>query len=231
MAEVGDDLVPAGIARCVRYPEQPEAADVAVTVKDLWHGHGVATALLEELMQQRPAGITHLLTEVAADNPASLAMLRRLGPTKVLDTGMGILDVEVDLLSSGRFLTAEEADDRLHAVLADPERRTLRVRDRVCPWLKPDAAEERGSVEARSRSQPARRPSEPARSLGRSCQCGCQASVSAARSATRGGSSPAARCCKVTFSKTSLSAARAAIQTCWRTWAEPAYSTDSGRSP
>ncbi|MEZ5096506.1 MAG: GNAT family N-acetyltransferase [Nocardioides sp.] len=147
MAEVGDDLVPAGIARCVRYPEQPEAADVAVTVKDLWHGHGVATALLEELMQQRPAGITHLLTEVAADNPASLAMLRRLGPTKVLDTGMGILDVEVDLLSSGRFLTAEEADDRLHAVLADPERRTLRVRDRVCPWLKPDAAEERGSVE------------------------------------------------------------------------------------
>ena len=40
MVEVGDDLEPAGIARCVRYADQPEAADVAVTVKDDWQGHG-----------------------------------------------------------------------------------------------------------------------------------------------------------------------------------------------
>lgn len=140
MAEVGDDVVPAGIARCVRYPSQPAAADVAVTIKDDWQGRGVATALLEVLMAQRPQGVTHLLTEVAAGNPASLAMLRRLGPTRTYDTGMGILDVEVDLVPLGTTIALTEPDERLHEVLGNPDRARLRARDLVCPWLRPGAA-------------------------------------------------------------------------------------------
>ena len=136
MAEVGDDVVPTGVARCVRYPHEPEAADIAVTVKDEWQGRGVATALLKVLMKKRPEGVTHLLTEVAADNPASLAMLRKLGPTRTYDTGMGILDVEVDLVPTGRSIAAEEPRERLHEVLADPARERLRARDLVCPWLR-----------------------------------------------------------------------------------------------
>jgi GNAT superfamily N-acetyltransferase len=135
MAEVGDDVVPTGIARCVRYPHEPEAADIAVTVKDDWQGRGVATALLKVLIKKRPKGVTHLLTEVAADNPASLAMLRKLGPTRTYDTGMGILDVEVDLVPTGRTI-AEEPGERLHDVLTDPSRERLRARDLVCPWLR-----------------------------------------------------------------------------------------------
>lgn len=144
MAEVGDDVVPTGIARCVRYPHQPDAADIAVTVKDDWQGRGVASALLEVLMRRRPEGVTHLLTEVAADNPASLAMLRHLGPTRTYDTGMGILDVEVDLVPGLRPLVDAEPEDhdgRLHEVLADPGRARLRGRDLVCPWLRPGAGE------------------------------------------------------------------------------------------
>lgn len=141
MAKVGDEVVPTGIARCVRYPHQPEAADIAVTVKDDWQGRGVATALLEVLMRRRPEGVTHLLTEVAADNPASLAMLRHLGPTRTYDTGMGILDVEVDLVPTGQSLVVEEPEERLHAVLADPARARLRARDLVCPWLRPGSSE------------------------------------------------------------------------------------------
>jgi hypothetical protein len=136
MAEVGDDLVPAGIARCVRYADQPEAADVAVTVKDDWQGRGVATVLLDVLMEERPEGVTHLLTEVAADNPASLAMLRQLGPTRVYESGLGILDVEVDLVPTGRSIAPEEPDERLHHVLNEPGRKRFRVRDAVCPWLR-----------------------------------------------------------------------------------------------
>jgi GNAT superfamily N-acetyltransferase len=136
MAEVGEDIVPTGIARCVRYPHEPEAADVAVTVKDDWQGRGVATALLKVLIKKRPKGVTHLLTEVAADNPASLAMLRHLGPTRTYDTGMGILDVEVDLVPTGRSIAVEEPTERLHEVLADPSRERLRARDLVCPWLR-----------------------------------------------------------------------------------------------
>lgn len=87
----------AGVARVIRYPGAPEVADVAVTVLDEWQGRGVATALLAQLMRERPAGVTRLETTVAADNPAALAMLRRLGPTTVTDAGGSRLDVRVDL--------------------------------------------------------------------------------------------------------------------------------------
>jgi RimJ/RimL family protein N-acetyltransferase len=86
-----------GVARMIRYPNDPTAADLAVTVEDAWHGRGVATALLTELLRRRPAGVTRIVTTVAADNPASLAMLRRLGPTTVTSGGGNQLDVVVEL--------------------------------------------------------------------------------------------------------------------------------------
>jgi RimJ/RimL family protein N-acetyltransferase len=89
--------VPAGIARVIRYPGRPDVADVAVTVLDEWQGQGVATALLAQLMRERPVGVTRLETTVAADNDASLAMLRRLGDLTVTEAGGGRLDVRVDL--------------------------------------------------------------------------------------------------------------------------------------
>ena len=89
--------VPVGVARMIRYQQEPTAADVAVTVLDEWHGRGVATALLDELMRQRPAGITELVTTITADNEASLAMLRSLGRTTVTPAGVNRLDVVVDL--------------------------------------------------------------------------------------------------------------------------------------
>jgi RimJ/RimL family protein N-acetyltransferase len=140
MAEVGDDLEPIGVGRCVRYTSQPDAADVAVTIKDEWHGRGAASALLEVLMRRRPLGVTHLLTEVSSDNPASRAMLRRLGAVHELDTGMGTVDIEVVLEPGTDALTPEPEGVRLHPVLTDPSRPRLRTRDRVCPWLRSDAA-------------------------------------------------------------------------------------------
>ena len=89
--------VPVAVARMIRYQQEPTAADVAVTVLDEWHGRGVATALLDELMRQRPAGITELVTTITADNEASLAMLRSLGRTTVTPAGVNRLDVVVDL--------------------------------------------------------------------------------------------------------------------------------------
>lgn len=88
---------PAGVGRIIRYPDRRTAADVAVTVVDGWHGRGVATALLAELVRQRPVGVTHLVTTVAADNAASLAMLRRLGTTTVTPAGTNRFDAVVDL--------------------------------------------------------------------------------------------------------------------------------------
>jgi RimJ/RimL family protein N-acetyltransferase len=89
--------VPAGVGRIIRYQDDPTCADVAVTVLDEWQGQGIATALLAELLRQRPLGVTTLRTAVAEDNPPSLAMLKRLGATVVTDAGDGRLDVLVEL--------------------------------------------------------------------------------------------------------------------------------------
>jgi RimJ/RimL family protein N-acetyltransferase len=137
VAETEPDVFdPAGIARMVRYPEQPDAADLAVTVRDDWHGRGVATALLDVLINRhRPEGVTHIVTEVANDNPASLAMLRRLGPTTVEDDGYGASQVVVNLDAAG--VTGEGDHVELKSPRLVKRRADLRMRDLVCGWLEP----------------------------------------------------------------------------------------------
>ncbi len=87
----------AGVGRILRYHDSSRTADVAVTVADRWQGRGVATALLAELVGQRPDGVDELLTQVAIDNTASLAMLARLGAASTSLAGPGVVDVRVPL--------------------------------------------------------------------------------------------------------------------------------------
>ena len=100
--------IPAGVARIIRYSDQPDAADVAVTVIDEWQRRGVANALLAELMRRRPVGVTRLVTTVTADNAASLAMLRRLGPTVAEPAGPNRLDVVVELPDTETTVTPQD---------------------------------------------------------------------------------------------------------------------------
>jgi RimJ/RimL family protein N-acetyltransferase len=93
--------VPAGVGRIIRYPQRPDAADLAVTVLDEWQGRGVATALVDELLRRRPAGVRQIVTTVAADNAPSLAMLRRLGPTTETPGETPRVEVVVDLDVAG----------------------------------------------------------------------------------------------------------------------------------
>lgn len=90
-----------GVGRIVRHPDAPDAADVAVTVGDAWQGRGVATALLAELVRRRPLGVRRVVTNVATDNPASIAMLARLGRLYTTGVSGGVYDVGVDLPSGG----------------------------------------------------------------------------------------------------------------------------------
>ena len=96
VAPDGTEL-PLGLARIIRYRDDPSVADVAVTVVDEWHGRGVATALLEVLMRHRPPGVQRLLTLVNASNRASVAMLRRLGEVEVSRPEAGVQLVTVTL--------------------------------------------------------------------------------------------------------------------------------------
>lgn len=96
LTEDGTEL-PLGLARIIRYPDDPTAADVAVTVVDEWQGRGVATALLEVLMQRRPKGVERLVTVISSRNAASLAMLRSLGDVEVGEVASGTERVVVEL--------------------------------------------------------------------------------------------------------------------------------------
>jgi RimJ/RimL family protein N-acetyltransferase len=109
LTEDGTEL-PVGVARIIRYPDDPKAADVAVTVVDDWQGRGVATALLEVLMRQRPKGVERIVTVISAGNAASLAMLRALGEVTVSHAASGTEQVVVALPGS-----ADRSDRRASA--------------------------------------------------------------------------------------------------------------------
>lgn len=153
--EQPDVFDPVAIGRMVRYEDAPDTADVAVTVKDAHQGRGIASALLDVLGRERPEGVTRILTEVVSGNEASLAMLRRLGPTTVESNGYGAFDVEVELLPAGaeaseaaaEAASPEPTPDVVGIALARPSsgrprprmdrrrQQELKRRDLVCPWI------------------------------------------------------------------------------------------------
>lgn len=126
-----ETALPTAIARIVRDPDAPDTADVAVTVSDRCQGRGIASAVLRVLVERRPAGVERIVTLVAADNRASLAMLRRLGPTVVAPAEDGVMEVRVSLVGDAPP-SLSQAPERHRA----PWHLALRTRDLICPWLR-----------------------------------------------------------------------------------------------
>ena len=68
-----------GIARYVRDADDPQAAEIAVTVIDDWQGRGLGTELVAQLSERaRSEGIRRFTAQVAADNPAMARLLRNV---------------------------------------------------------------------------------------------------------------------------------------------------------
>jgi len=69
-----------GVARFIRLADEPEVAEVAVTVIDTWQRRGLGTLLLEHLADQaRSQGITHFSALISSENTGMLEVLRRAG--------------------------------------------------------------------------------------------------------------------------------------------------------
>jgi RimJ/RimL family protein N-acetyltransferase len=86
-----------GVARCIRLPEHPATAEVAVTVLDAYQGRGLGTLLLGLLGRAAAAqGIRTFRAYVQEDNDAVLRIFRDLGvAVESADGGVCRLDVPV----------------------------------------------------------------------------------------------------------------------------------------
>ena len=88
---------PIGVARYVRLAE-PEVAEVAIAVVDHWHGHGVGTLLLHELVERaRGEGIRHFQATCLADNAEVIDLLHRLGTAREDHSEPGLVELTIDL--------------------------------------------------------------------------------------------------------------------------------------
>jgi len=114
-----------GVARFVRDPDRPRAAEAAVTVPDDWHGRGVGTELLHVLAERaRTEGIDRFTALLLAENRDMLDLLERLGPIRHLDREAGTIEIEVELEPPG-------AGVRLEQLLRDVARGVVDVTSRL----------------------------------------------------------------------------------------------------
>lgn len=72
--------IPIGVARYARLDDDPDTAEIAVTVADAWHSRGIGKRLLRTLVDHAAAaGIGRLTGDVLATNLAMLALARSAG--------------------------------------------------------------------------------------------------------------------------------------------------------
>ncbi len=92
---IGPDGELIGVVRYVRR-EQPGEAEVAVVVADEWQGRGVATALLERLIERAARnGIEHFVALVLQENSEALELFRGIAPNDPAPRRMGNGQVEL----------------------------------------------------------------------------------------------------------------------------------------
>jgi GNAT superfamily N-acetyltransferase len=93
-----------GVARYVRNDE-PDEAEVSVVVGDPWQGRGVATALLEHLVERaRAEGIARFVALVMEDNTEALQLFQHRMPAgaRPRRSASGHLEVLIDLPEPSR---------------------------------------------------------------------------------------------------------------------------------
>ena len=101
-----------GIARYVRDADDPQAAEIAVTVVDDWQGRGLGTELLTRLSERATQeGISRLTALVSADN---VVMARVLGnmSAKIVGYGPGTVEYEIALSSGEESCGGGDGDRR-----------------------------------------------------------------------------------------------------------------------
>jgi RimJ/RimL family protein N-acetyltransferase len=91
-----------GECRFIRLLDQPDTAEVGVTVVDAWQGRGLGSALLARLSERAlDAGIEYFTAEVLAENRTMLALLPGLGQVQTESRGP-VVTARVELAEPSR---------------------------------------------------------------------------------------------------------------------------------
>ena len=84
-----------GVGRILRYPDEPDTLDVAITVAEDYRGTGLGRVLGELLAAHRPRPARVIRTQIAASNKPAMALLAVFGGSP-RQTGDGDLIIEVN---------------------------------------------------------------------------------------------------------------------------------------
>lgn len=96
-ARTADDRV--GLARCVRLDDEPDTAEIAVTVLDDWQRRGVARVLVTELARWADAvAIRKFRALVGYENRPVMKLLALTGVPMIPEGGMIRADIGIDLI-------------------------------------------------------------------------------------------------------------------------------------
>jgi RimJ/RimL family protein N-acetyltransferase len=93
----------AGVARYVRDADDPQAAEIALTVADDWQGRGLGTELLARLSDRgRQAGIGRFTGVVSHDNGPMGMLMRSVGAVET-DRSFGTVEYEIALTGAEEY--------------------------------------------------------------------------------------------------------------------------------
>jgi RimJ/RimL family protein N-acetyltransferase len=92
-----------GIARYVRDRDDPQTAEIAISIVDDWQHRGLGTELLTQLSDRaRQEGIRRLTTLVSADNVAMTGLLRNMS-AELVHRESSTLEYEISLTPRDQF--------------------------------------------------------------------------------------------------------------------------------
>jgi GNAT superfamily N-acetyltransferase len=87
-----------GVARLIRYPNEPNVAEAAIAVVDSVHGQGLGTLLFMRLVAAGcERGITRFRCEVHASNSAMKDLISSVNPDYSLEVRAGVMSIEFAL--------------------------------------------------------------------------------------------------------------------------------------
>jgi GNAT superfamily N-acetyltransferase len=87
-----------GVARFAPAPERPEAAEMAIVVRDIFQNHGIGRFLFKALAEAaREREYRWMLVETQSDNQPMIELAERAGYTTVLERDAGMVRLWLDL--------------------------------------------------------------------------------------------------------------------------------------